>query len=90
MSFLDAVIPGSHRLFTTAADRDFLTDGPSDALLVVGIRVDDITSGTDLDLTLGDSHVVYQNLAAGETLTGTFQGLVAATSDVDTIQVFYR
>ena len=90
MSFLDAVIPGGHKLFTTAANHDFLAEGPEDALVVVGLRVNDTTTASALDLVLGADSVLYSNLADGEILTGTFQGLVGATSTADSVIVFYR
>lgn len=89
MSFLTSVIPGWHRKFTSAADHNFYEEGPR-ALRVVGIRINDVTSGGSLSLTLGDQSITYDNLSEGEVLTGEWGGSLASGSNVDSFHVFYR
>jgi len=89
MSFLLSVIPGWHQEFTTAANHDLLTEGPQPAVKVVGIRINDVTSGTSLSLKMGGTTVTYDNLAEGEVLTCTFGDIIASGSNVDSVIVYY-
>jgi hypothetical protein len=91
MSYTFSVIPGGHKKFTTAADHDFNSEKPNKSLFqCVGVRINDTTSGTSLELLIGSQSVVYNNLVEGEVITGMFSGLVASGSTCDSVITFYR
>jgi hypothetical protein len=86
-AFWNAVIPAFHKEFADA-DSDFMDNAPTGAIAVVGIRVNDVTSGTTLSLDMGGAAVAYDSVAVGEEIAGRFTAINAA-GDVDSIIVYY-
>jgi hypothetical protein len=88
-AIFDSVIPAFHKEFTAAADRDLMDLSPSGARMVVGLRINDVTSGTTLALEMSGTNVEYDNLQVGEVLIGRFNKIESTNSTVDSVIVFY-
>lgn len=86
-AYYNAVIPAFHKEFADS-DVDFMANAPTGARAVVGVRVNDVGSGTTLSLDMGGVAVAYDNCAVGEELAGRFTSMNAA-STVDSIIVYY-
>ena len=90
MALFSAVIPSFHKEHATpSSDVNFLTSKPTGASAVVGIRINDVSSGTTLELKMGGADVEYDNCAVGEEIAGNFTGTTAAGTTVDSIIVYY-
>ena len=86
-AFFNAVIPAFVKEFADA-DSDFMTNAPTGAKAVCGIRVNDVTGGTTLSLDIGGSAVAFDNVAVGEEIAGRFTAINAA-GNVTSIHVYY-
>jgi hypothetical protein len=90
MALFSAVIPSFHKEHATpSSDVDFVTAKPTGAQACVGVRVNDVTSGTSLGLKMAGVTVAYDNCAVGEEIAGNFTGTVAASTTVDSIIAYY-
>ncbi len=90
MSLFSAIIPSIHKEFATAADKALMgTDKPSNATQVVGLRINDVTSGTTITLRMSGVEVEYDNCAVGEVISGQFDKIESTNSTVDSVIVYY-
>jgi len=87
-ALFNAVIPGFHKEVADA-DVDFM-DGnePTGAKKVVGVRINDITTGAICSLDMAGVAVAYDGCVVGEVLVGNFTSLNAAGT-VDSVIVLY-
>jgi hypothetical protein len=90
MALFSAIIPSFHKEFTAAADRAIMgADKPTNANKVVGIRINDVTSGTTIVLRMSGTEVAYDNCAVGEVISGCFDKIESTSSTVDSVIVYY-
>ncbi len=83
-----AVIPAFHKEVADA-DVDFMSGNePTGATKVVGVRINDITTGAICSLDMGNVAVAYDGCVVGEVIAGNFTALNAA-STVDSVIVFF-
>ncbi len=90
MSLFSAIIPSFHKKFTTGSDVLLMSTGkPTQAQQVVGIRINDVTSGTTITLRMSGVEVEYDNCAVGEVISGQFDKIESTNSTVDSVIVYY-
>ena len=89
MALFSAIIPSFHKEFATGSDQDLQGSAPTGASKVVGLRINDVASGTTIVLRLGGAEVAYDNCAAGEELAGSFDKIESTGTLVDSVIVYY-
>ena len=84
MSFFSAVIPDGITEYS-AVNSDTHTNMPKN---MVALRINDISSGTALELEdMGGTSVVWNGLAVGDEVVGRFRRTLAAGTTLDEIIV---
>lgn len=84
MSFFSAVIGDGHTEFTVDSANQWMPKH------MIGLRINDITSGTALQLEdMDGTSIVYNGLAVGDELVGQFRRTLAAGTTLDEIVVFH-
>jgi len=84
----NAVIPGFVKEFADGDTAFMEGNEPTNAKKVVGIRVNDITTGAILSLDIAGSAIAFDGCVVGEEIAGNFTAINAA-STVDSIHVYY-
>ena len=86
-ALFSAVIPGFVKEFADS-DADFMANAPTGAKAVVGLRINDITTGAILSVDINSTAIAFDGCAVGEEIAGRFTAINAA-STVDSIHVYY-
>lgn len=84
-----SLIPGTHKEFATSSDQYLEADAPVGGKYVVGIRINDVTSGGSLTLRMGGNEVTYDFCSVGEVLVGRYDKIESTASSVDSVIVYY-
>jgi len=87
-ALFSAVIPGFVKEFADGDTAFMEGNEPSGAKAVVGLRINDITTGAILSVDINSTAIAFDGCAVGEEIAGRFTAINAA-STVDSIHVYY-